>query len=140
VGAWLSGIAGVILGCAAWSLINFGSLRLGWLYASGARVLVDPSVVTIWNARPGERRVVYFQIRNLTTRSVEVLGLRKSCECISTDSLPLSLPPRGAKEVHVVLDLPKQLPSESEQPIAYHTSYPSAPLVHAKLAVRAIQP
>lgn len=41
------GVAVVAVGCLAWAILGFGSLRNAWLYANGVRVMIEPTTATI---------------------------------------------------------------------------------------------
>ena len=56
----VGGILIVVLGIVVWVLANFGSVRGAWLYAMGARVMVEPRLVALPDGRVGDTRTADF--------------------------------------------------------------------------------
>ena len=141
---YLPGITGVTLaiaGCAAWSLINFGSLHLGWLYANGVRVTIAPRVVTVPDGKPGDAREAVFVLRNLSNRPVRIVGATTNCTCLLPgDKLPLTVSPGGTTSLHVALDIRKVKGGRIEQALLYLTDHPSAPRLKVRIAARVVDP
>jgi len=80
---YLPGIGGsiaVVIGCITWEIANFGSPYYGWLYASGVRVLIEPTSAAIATAQEGEPRDTVFVVRNLTDRPVRIVGCSRASD------------------------------------------------------------
>jgi len=140
---YLPGIGGVAVvggACVAWAIINFGSLYHAWLYAGGVRVTIEPRSVTVQEGKEGDAREAVFLIRNLTDKPVGVVGVTTSCTCVSTERLPVVLPPKGTKELHVALQLVKSPPARIVQSVVYHTDHPAAPSLAVTVAGRVTDP
>ncbi len=141
--SYLPGIGGVAVvagGCVVWAIINFGSLYHALLYAGGARVTIEPRAVTVPEGKEGDAREVVFLIRNLTDNPVRVVGVTTSCTCVSTERLPVVLPARGAKELHVALRLAKSPTGSIVQSVIYHTDHPAAPNLAVTVTGRVAEP
>ena len=136
----LPAIAGVTVaaaGCAAWAIISFGSLRLGWLYAGGVRVWIEPSTVTIADAKVGDSRDAVFLLRNLADDPVTIVGAATSCTCLSPgDDLPFVVPPRHDRELRVRVDLSRSPGGPLDQVLVYRTDYRAALRLRARVVGR----
>ncbi|MFI5457735.1 MAG: hypothetical protein ACHRXM_20020 [Isosphaerales bacterium] len=140
---YLPGIGGVAVvagTCVAWAIINFGSLRHAWLYAGGARVTIEPKAVTVQEGKEGDSREAVFLIRNLTDKAVGVVGVTTACTCVSSERLPVVLPPKGTKELRVALQLVKSPTGKTVQSVVYHTDHPAAPSLAVTVTGRVTEP
>jgi len=120
------GISAVAIGFLAWALMNFGSRHDAWLYARGARVVIEPATFRTQSGKSGDTRKAVFVIRNLTSEPVRVLGVTTSCSCLSTDELPVTIGPRSSRPMRVSIKLGGDQPGPIQQVIAYHTDHPTA--------------
>jgi hypothetical protein len=137
----LGGIAVVSIGCVAWATISFGSVYHAWLYAAGVRVMVEPATVSFQEAKVGDVRHAVLLLRNLADKPVSVLGLTVSCTCVSTtDKLPVVIPYRGTRELHLTLDLAKVPAGQIDQTVVYHTDHRAAPSLTVRVSGRVIEP
>jgi hypothetical protein len=140
-GRWLLGIGGiamVTLGLGAWA-VTFGSPYYVWQYASGLRLTIEPTAVSIADAKVGQIRAVVVVARNLTNVPARVLGARATCTCFfASDSMPLDIPANGMKELHLTLDLRNQKAGLHEQSLVYFTDHPAAPRLKAAIVARVV--
>jgi hypothetical protein len=136
----LLGVAVVVGGSLAWGVINFGSLYHAWLYAGGVRVTIQPRLVTVQEGKAGDVREAVFSISNLTDQPVRVVGVTTSCTCVSYEKLPIVLPPKGTKEMHVSFQLLTPSNGISVQSVVFHTNHPAAPNLAVSVARRALEP
>lgn len=136
----IGGIAVVILGCIAWAMISFGSIYQAYLYAAGFRVTIEPTTITVQDGKLGEAGGAVLLIRNLTGRPVRLLGVSTSCTCVSTDKMPVVIPPHLTKELHVMLKPGEPTAPRSEQIVVYHTDHPTAPRLVVKVTGGSLAP
>jgi hypothetical protein len=133
------GVAIIALGLLAWAVVNFRSPYHAWQYACGLRVTIEPTVVSIPEARVGEIRAAVVLVRNLTDAPVRVVGVTSTCTCArASDSMPLAVPAKGAKELHLTLDFRKHPVGVVEQRLVYYTDHPSVPRLNAAIVGRVI--
>jgi hypothetical protein len=131
------GVAVVVAGCVIWAISNFGTVNHALLYVRGARVLVEPDIVTVTDGNSGEFRAATFFAHNLTEKPVTILDATVSCGCVSTtDRLPVVVPPKPATELHVTLALPIPSMGAAVQKVLYRTDHPSAPGITATVWVK----
>ncbi len=64
-------------------------------YLRGESMTVEPSVVDVGDGTRGEVRLFPVRVRNHTSRSICVIGGRVGCRCITTDELPVTVPPKA---------------------------------------------
>jgi hypothetical protein len=139
---WIELIVVLFVACAslAWANSVFGSLRNTWLYACGMRLVTEPSGVMLGIVKGGETREATISVRNLTRSSVTILGVESSCTCLSSDKLPITIPPLSAAPLHLSMHF-----SESEgthrvtQIVTYHTTQRSQPEIKVSVTADVIQ-
>lgn len=82
--------------------VGFGGLT--WIYGSpyealfqvrGESITVEPSVSYVGEGVVGEQRTFTIQVTNHRDKSIKVIGGTTSCSCITTDNLPIIIPPRA---------------------------------------------
>jgi hypothetical protein len=79
---------------------QFGSIRNGLLYLSGYDFVVEPIKCNVGEGVKGETRVATFCVRNISFSRIRVVGALTTCKCVTSDSFPLTIPPRRVGEVH----------------------------------------
>jgi hypothetical protein len=90
---------------AVWFSICF----IGFIGFIGARIASDPLELrprlvdfgTINNGKP----IAHFELVNYSPWSYQVAGISKSCDCMSNDQLPCSVPAFGRKSFAIQVDL-----------------------------------
>ena len=95
----------VAVGTVTWSAVNFRSTRDALLYLKGARLVIEPVVVSVGQGRAGETRGGSFEVRDLASTPVVVLGSSTTCSCAQSETLPLTVAPGGTTVVHVSMAL-----------------------------------
>jgi hypothetical protein len=121
-----------------WALAEFGSLRHAWLYASGIRLAINKTSVQVPDGKPGDERDAAFLVHNLSDRPVQIVGVHTSRVCVSTEKLPVTVPPTGAKELRLTLHLEDAATGTVEQVVTYHTDEPSVPRFEVRVSGRVI--
>jgi hypothetical protein len=134
------GIATVVAVCVGWALIRFGSLRDAWLYAGGARVVIDHSAVALPTGKVGDTQPAEFRLRNLTSRPVKVLGATVSCDCVRTEGLPADIAPGGALTLRSSVHLDGRVTGPFEQFVSYYTDHPAAPSLRVVIRGKVLVP
>jgi hypothetical protein len=127
------GIATVVACCLGWAWWRFGSLRDAWLYADGARVVLDRTAVALPTGNVGDVQSAVVQIRNLTTEPVKVLGATVSCDCVETEGLPTVVPAGRSTALRSSIHLDGRLTGPFEQFATYYTDHPAAPALRVVL-------
>jgi hypothetical protein len=127
------GVVAVAAACVGWAWFRFGSLRDAWLYAGGARVVIDRSALALPTGNVGDTQAAVFRLRNLTSQPVKVLGASVSCDCVSTEKLPAEVPPGGAHDLRSTVHLDGRVTGPFEQFVTYYTDHPSAPALRVTI-------
>lgn len=115
-------VGGVV--CLAWIAVNFDSPRDAMLYLRGARVVVEPEVVSVGTAPAGETRRATFRVRNLSSHAVTIVGATQTCTCVTTVGLPITIPPRGGHDLHATIRIEGKPSERISQDVSYFTSSP----------------
>jgi len=71
-----------------WSFLRFGSISAGLAYLRGYRVFAERDTVWAGEVAAGTEATVAFQLRNLASSPVRVLGAKSDCACLALDDLP----------------------------------------------------
>jgi hypothetical protein len=84
-------IAVSILGGAS---LYCGSLKSGLALLRGQSVYFSSNEVILGTVSPGQVSSGWFELANLTSRTVTIYGAHKHCECAIVSDLPVEIPPR----------------------------------------------
>lgn len=87
-----------VLGGLAW---KYGSPFEALIQARGEPIVVEPSVSQVDEAVAGEKRTFTLRISNHQDRSVRIMGGTTTCSCITTDDLPITVPPNESRPIMV---------------------------------------
>lgn len=120
----LCGLAVGGAACLVWVAVNFDSPHDALLYLRGVRVVLGPEVVSIGTAPAGETRQVTFRIRNLSSKSVTIIGATQTCTCVTADDLPITLPPRTGHDLRVAIHVEGKPSERIAQDVSYFTNSP----------------
>ncbi len=123
----------MLVGFFSWSAINFDSTRDAILYLKGMKIVAEPTVFHVAAGRAGEVRNASFQVRNLTSKPITVLGARTSCSCVATESLPILIPPGSEKTFGATLRLDGASNERIDQSVQYVTDLTDQPLVNVRI-------
>jgi hypothetical protein len=94
-------------------VLYFGSIRNAVYALKGRSVVVDfPGHLGLHNR--GSSIAAKISVKNVSNRAVEVLGGRFGCTCITTSSLPLTIPPWGK----AIIDLQINVRGDGRQQFA----------------------
>lgn len=97
---------GVVLGALALAAVwQFGSLRNLSLYLNGIDYVVEPTRVDVGSGTSGEKRTAAIHIRNLSFKPIQVVGLKVTCSCVSSESLPFDVEPREIRDFELVVSI-----------------------------------
>ena len=65
-----------------------------------------PSYVDFGSAKPGEKLEQQVEIRNWTDKPVRLIGGTSDCSCVTTSTMPLTVPPGEKLSVAIHLKVP----------------------------------
>ena len=127
--------------CLIWAVLSFGDPRYAWLYAGGARYVVEGAPIEVSPGASGEHRDAAFLVRNLSIRPIVILGVDSSCGCAeSTEKVPIAIPAGGVRELRLTLHLEKSGSESIRQVLTYHTDEPTAPKFMVTVFGRVVDP
>jgi hypothetical protein len=115
-----------LAGLLAWGCWELGSLANVLAYVQGERLLVDPATCLFGTAPRGEERELHATIRNKTDRTIQILGARMNCTCMTTDEFPVSIAPGGRHDLTIRVFLGGKEPP-FEKRIDYYTDCDAKP-------------
>ena len=78
---------------------KYGSLSLLLSRLDGKGVVVQPSTYDVGKGKPGESVEARFEITNLLSKPVKVLGADAECSCVKVLGLPVVVPAGESLEV-----------------------------------------
>jgi hypothetical protein len=67
----------------------------------GEVLFVDPIVSDLGSAVPGQTHNFMVHVHNRSDRTVKILGGTSTCSCVTTEDLPVAVPPRSSVPVSV---------------------------------------
>ena len=80
---------------------HFGSAAAFSAALRGDSFAVTPATIDLGAVKVGSERTVAFSVRNLSNVQVRVVGAQTSCTCVTTGTLPMSVPPGAERDVSV---------------------------------------
>jgi len=79
----------------------FGSVNAAWAYLAGHSLLVDSQEKFIGVVGENEKGTATFDIVNVTTVPIRIIGAKASCRCVAVQDLPVTLGPKEEKSIRV---------------------------------------
>ena len=80
-----------LLGSAAWARLGFGSISAALAYLDGDHLVVDASSRSFGTTVAGGDPEVVFVLKNVSRRSVQIVGVSASCTCLIPSPVPLTI-------------------------------------------------
>lgn len=85
----------------------FGSFGAASAWLNGRPFYLSPRLVRLENREAGAKEVVTFQLKNLTSKDISVVGEKSSCSCAFSENIPIKVNPGKTGEVKIRVSLPK---------------------------------
>lgn len=101
--------------------VRFGSLRNGFQYLRGHRLLIDPPAAQVGTVNSGEVRDVLFHLTNHAEKTVRILGCETSCSCMVARGLPATMGPGETAEVVITVTFKTSGNGDFFQPLSFMT-------------------
>lgn len=79
----------------------FGSIQLVAAYLKGHRVAAPPAFLEFTSQGHGNEYCGQFEVVNLSSKSVRIVGSRTNCSCVRVIGLPKEIPPFGRASIDV---------------------------------------
>ena len=92
-----------LLSVVALGLYFFGSIGPAVAYLRGDRLIADVYDRSVGIVREGEKHAVVFELTNMSSQPVKILGAKSTCTCLAVDQLPVALPPHGVFRLRIGL-------------------------------------
>jgi hypothetical protein len=123
----VSAVFAVVLVAAGFGYWRFGSTTNAVSYLNGEYILADRTVAQLGSVDPGKVFDVTFNLTNVSSKSIRLVGANCACSCLVPRSVPLDLP--GGETTPVVFNFnsPKTA-MEFEQVIQLYFDDSLAPL------------
>lgn len=86
---------------ASVAVYRFGSARNALSFVRGERVLIQSSVHAMGSVAVGEKRLIRYELTNLTSRTVNVVGSQAPCSCTTVRRMPAVLPRARAETIEL---------------------------------------
>jgi hypothetical protein len=97
-------VLGLLAGAGA---LVFGSADAALARIRGERVSVRPGMVDLGRGAPGQAVEATVELINRTASPVRIVGGTSDCSCVTTNDLPVTLPPGEGRPVTVRVRLPR---------------------------------
>lgn len=122
---------------AAWGSFRFGSIPAAMAYVRGERLLVDRPFRHLGDIPVGAIYDFGYTFTNMTGRSLRLLGTTTSCQCMTSEGLPLTLRASESKTIWFKLATPER-EQEVRGETKIFTDDSRYPEVHLEYAARAV--
>jgi len=92
-------MAATLVGLGLFGVAKYGSTRAAIAAMRNEPLFAENAVRSFGNARVGVQTGVEFNLRNVGTRRIDLVGCRTSCDCVATSELPTSIEPLEMKRL-----------------------------------------
>jgi hypothetical protein len=110
-------LAVFVLAATGWAL--YSSLDAALARLRGDSVFPLQSEIDVGPGKPGDRLEGRAVFVNLTDRPVRLVGYRSECGCLTTQDLPMTIPPGERSEVRLVLTVPNGSPGRVRRQVNF---------------------
>ena len=104
------GIAGMVIVVVGAATVTFGSPHAALARFRGETVTISESYVDFGIGEPGQTLEATIEVRNWTDHPVRLIGGTSDCSCVTTTSLPETIPARGSRKIPIQLRLKPSAP------------------------------
>jgi hypothetical protein len=107
----LSGLLGVVVLLGLFTALGsllFGSPGEALAYIRGERLSIRPRWIDLGAGELGESREVPVTLVNRTDKEIRIIGGTSDCACVTTKSLPVTIPPGEKRSVSLVVNLSRR--------------------------------
>jgi len=82
-----------------------GAMATSWAYLQGERLLFTPANIIIENAKPGEVVERTIVVKNLSDKTITLLGSQESCGCITLQKFPIEISAGKKHEILIKINI-----------------------------------
>jgi len=112
--------------------------KRSFLYVRAESIVVEPSVSQVGEAAVGEQRTFTIQLSNHRDRPVKIMGGTTTCSCITTDDLPIIVPPNESRGILVRMRFQGR-PGRFQHSVVLYTDNENQQTVTARFAGRVFE-
>jgi hypothetical protein len=116
--AFAAVLAVSVLAATGWAM--YGSIEAAVARFRGDPVALLGPDIDLGAGKPGDRLTGTAVLVNLSDRPARVIGYRSECGCLTTQDLPLTIPPGERAEVRLVLTVPDLGPGRIRRQANFH--------------------
>ena len=100
----------LLIGCTFFGIgwWRSGGMSTSLAYLQGERLIFQPANIIIENAKSGETVERTVVVKNLSNKTITLLGSQKSCGCITLNQFPIEIKPHGKFELKLKIGIPKK--------------------------------
>lgn len=118
------------IGIFACGLVFYGKAGALFAVLRDEALLIDGSPRYIGSVAPSRDRIVYFDVLNLRSKPVTVVGAQSTCGCAQLQRLPLTIDSRQTSKLELLVrPTPTQAGKDFRQRILLLLDVPSSPLI-----------
>lgn len=75
------------------SVLLFGNIGSAVAWANGETVYIYPKIIKLEKAESKSEKTVTFNLKNLSSKDISLVGEKSSCSCTSLEQIPLKARP-----------------------------------------------
>ncbi len=96
----------LLIGCIFFGIgwWRSGGMATSFAYLQGERLIFTPANIIIENAKPGETVERTVVVKNLSSKTITLLGSQKSCGCITLNEFPIEISPGARVEIVIKIN------------------------------------
>ena len=85
-----------------------GGMATSWAYLQGERLIFTPANIIIENAKPGDTVERTIVVKNLSSKTVTLIGSQESCGCITLNDFPIKIKPHSQFDLRLKIGIPNK--------------------------------
>lgn len=103
---WFSSLATLMIVLAGVGILTYGSLEAAVAELRDEPLRLNSTFLNVGIGKPGDALVSSVNVSNSAATPIRLIGGTRTCSCIATEDLPLTIEPNRNADIHIRLNLP----------------------------------
>jgi hypothetical protein len=126
----------LISAIAIFGISRYHSIRRALSVLRDQSLIIDDTEKTIVHSQQTPVSNLYFDITNLKTYPIKIIGSNNSCDCVSTNDLPMVIAPHDTARLGIAVSHRRNDPASYSRTIVLYTDVQNQQEIPLKINVR----
>lgn len=135
----LAGTAAILILLTAAGIARYGSTEAALAHLRGEALTLSPRHLDFGDGHPGQKLEATIEVWNWTDAPVRLIGGTSDCSCVTTDGLPVTIPPGESASVPIRIVLPGETTGAFTRKAVIWTDCDRAKTIRLTLGGRAVE-